>query len=175
MIVTVDELMNYPEFIGVSVERLQNSLDAIELMIRKYTNNNFQNRCIRFLCSSDGNTLNGSSAFLKEGDTVQVSESGVNDGLYVITDVMNDFVKVDKELFTAERNLVTKVEYPKDVKIGVINMMKWEHRSRDKVGIKSETLSRHSVTYYDQDMNNQVMGYPVSILGFLKPYMKARF
>lgn len=32
-----------------------------------------------------------------------------------------------------------------------------------------------SVTYVDYDANNQVMGYPVSLLGFLKPYMKARF
>ena len=42
-------------------------------------------------------------------------------------------------------------------------------------GVKSETLSRYSVTYFDQDANNQVMGYPVALLGFLKPYMKARF
>ena len=46
---------------------------------------------------------------------------------------------------------------------------------RDKVGIKSETLSRHSVTYYDQDAGNQVMGYPASLMGFLSPYIKARF
>ena len=31
------------------------------------------------------------------------------------------------------------------------------------------------VTYYDQDASNTVMGYPVSLLGFLKPYRKARF
>ena len=84
-------------------------------------------------------------------------------------------MEVEEELFLAERNLVTKVEYPEDVKAGVLNLLKWEVENRDKVGIKSETISRHSVTYYDQDASNTVMGYPVSLLGFLAPYRKARF
>ena len=65
--------------------------------------------------------------------------------------------------------------YPEDIQVGIINLLKYEVDMRDKVGIKSESLSRHSVTYVDYDANNQVMGYPVSLLGFLKPYMKARF
>ena len=99
----------------------------------------------------------------------------MNDGLYVVQGVGELSVVVDRNLFTVDHNLVTKVEYPIDVQMGVINLMKWESTKRDKVGIKSETLSRHSVTYYDQDANNQVMGYPVTLLGFLEPYKKARF
>ncbi len=30
-------------------------------------------------------------------------------------------------------------------------------------------------TYFNMDGDNSVMGYPRSLLGFLKPYMKARF
>lgn len=175
MIVKVEDLMIIPEFNGLSADILKMQLDSIEQMIRKYTNNNFQNRNIRFLADSVGTILNGSSPFIAEGDTIQVSDSRVNDGLYVITDVDEGSVTVDRPLFTADRNLVTKVEYPADVKVGVINLMKWEVTNRNKVGIKQETISRHSVTYFDQDSNNQVMGYPVSLLGFLKPYMKARF
>lgn len=175
MIVKVEDLMSLPEFSGLSNEMLQMQLDSIEQMVRKYTNNNFQNRNIRFLADSVGTILNGSSPFLKEGDTIQVSESRVNDGLYVITSVNEGSVTVDRPLFTADRNLVTKVEYPADVKVGVINLMKWEISNRNKVGIKQESISRYSVTYFDQDSNNQVMGYPVSLLGFLTPYMKARF
>jgi hypothetical protein len=52
--------------------------------------------------------------------------------------------------------------------------MEWEVNNRGKVGIKSETLSRHSVTYFDQDASNQMMGYPAALLGCLKPYRKAR-
>jgi hypothetical protein len=78
-------------------------------------------------------------------------------------------------MFTVDHNLVTKVEYPADVKLGVVNLLKWDFGNRDKVGIKSETISRHSVTYFDIDSSNQVMGYPVSLLGFLESYKKARF
>ena len=59
-----------------------------------------------------------------------------------------------------KRHLTAEGEYPMDVK---------------KVGIASESISRHSVTYVDQTGTNTVMGYPVALMGFLKPYKKARF
>ena len=175
MILSVDELMILPEFKNQDEAILQKKLDALEILVRKYTNNNFQNRNIRFLASSEGKILNGVSPFLKVGDTIQISESKVNDGLYVITAITEGATEVDKEMFAVCRNLVTKVEYPIDIQMGIINLMKWEITNRDKVGIKSETLSRHSVTYFDMDSSNQVMGYPVTLLGFLEPYKKARF
>jgi len=67
------------------------------------------------------------------------------------------------------------IEYPADVKMGVVNLMKWELGSRDKVGIASESISRHSVTYADMTTGNTINGYPAALMGFLKPYMKARF
>ena len=175
MIISVDKVKSLPEFQEMDEKVLQDKLDALEILIREYTNNNFQNRNIRFLASSMTDRLNGVHPFIRVGDTIQISESLVNDGLYIITEIGDDYIKIDKEIFDVPKNLVTKVEYPMDVQQGIINLMKWEHSNRDKVGIKSETLSRHSVTYYDQDKNNQVMGYPVSLLGFLDSYMKARF
>jgi uncharacterized protein (UPF0147 family) len=168
-------VISLPEFQGMDAQVIQNRLDALEVLIREHTNNNFQNRNIRFLASSSSDRINGVSPFLRVGDTIQISESMVNDGLYVITAINDEHILIDKEIFEVPRNLVTKVEYPMDVKQGIINLMKWEQTIRNKVGIKSETISRHSVTYYDQDKNNQVMGYPVSLLGFLDSYMKARF
>lgn len=175
MIVAVRELLTMPEFSGKSEEALKRKLNAVEHLIRSYTNNNFQNRSIRFQGSSEGDRIKGHARYLKEGDTVQISQSDVNDGLYLITEIAEDFIRLDADLFDVPKNLVTKVEYPADVQEGVIELMIWEVKNRQKVGIKSETLSRHSVSYYDQDADNQVMGYPVSLLGFLKPYMKARF
>lgn len=178
MIVTVDEVMGLPEFIGQNEKVIAAKLNAVELAIRSYTNNNFQNRYVRFHAESlesPKNHLLGTSDFLRVGDTVQISQSQVNDGLYVITEISDDFIRVGGDLYKYPDNLVTKIEYPADIKAGVLDLMKWEVKNRQKVGIKSETLSRHSVSYYDQDANNQVMGYPVSLLGFLKPYMKARF
>lgn len=175
MIIAVDEVMGLPEFVGQNEKVIAAKLNAVELAIRSYTNNNFQNRYVRFHAESLENRLLGISDFLRVGDTVQISQSQVNDGLYVITEMGDDFIRVDGDLYKYPDNLVTKIEYPADIKAGVLDLMKWEVKNRQKVGIKSETLSRHSVSYYDQDANNQVMGYPVSLLGFLKPYMKARF
>lgn len=175
MIVSVDKVMKLPEFVGQTESVIAEKLDAIELLIRAYTNNNFQNRYVRFTAASLGNRLFGTSDFLKVGDTVQISQSKVNDGLYAITEIGDDFIRVNKDLYRYSDNLVTKVEYPADVRSGVIDLLKWEIANRSKAGIQSETLSRHSVTYFNQDANNQVMGYPVALLGFLKPYIKARF
>ncbi|MGC4018940.1 MAG: hypothetical protein QM793_06755 [Muricomes sp.] len=175
MIIKASELLCLPEFSGQDAETLQGKIDAIESLIRSYTNNNFQNRAVRFWAASIGGRLQGASTFLRIGDTVQISQSSVNDGLYIISNLSDGDTVVDRDLFEIAKNLVTKVEYPSDVKAGVIHMLQWEQENRRKVGIKSETLSRHSVTYYDQDASNQVMGYPVSLLGFLQPYMKARF
>lgn len=74
-----------------------------------------------------------------------------------------------------KRHLTDTGEYPMDVKMGVVNLLKWDLDMRDKVGVASESISRHSVTYVDQTGANTVIGYPVALMGFLKPYKKARF
>jgi uncharacterized protein YaaQ len=175
MIVKIENVMSLPEFSAMNENQMKSRLDALEILIRKYTNNNFQNRHIRFFASSLGNRIMGCHPFIRVGDTVQISESNVNDGLYVVTEIGDNFIRVDKELFSVGHNLVTKIEYPVDVQQGVIKLLQWDVESMNRIGIKSETISRHSVTYFDQDKNNQVMGFPVSLLGFLEVYKKARF
>lgn len=175
MILSPEELLSQPEFSQENQESLTRKLEGLERLIRAYTNNNFQLRAVRFWAVSSGNQLLGSSPYLAVGDRVEITDSLVNDGLYTVTAMDSETTTLDKPLYIQPRNLVTKVVYPADVKAGVLNLLKWEVEHRDKVGVKSETLSRHSVTYYDQDASNTVMSYPVSLLGFLAPYRKARF
>lgn len=175
MIVTIEELKSYSEFNNKTDEELALMESGIEELIRKYTNNNFQNRNIRFVCSSINGILNNSITHLTVGDTVQISNSKFNNGLYVIQSIDGSTTTLDKTLYDEENIMITKIEYPLSIKLGVINILKWEINHRAKVGIQSESLSRHSVTYFNQDGNNQLIGYPTSLLGFLKPYMKARF
>lgn len=175
MIVKVEKLTSMDEFKDANKELLSMKLEAIENLIRSYTNNNFQNRSMRLEAPIANGFLLGHSPYFRAGDTVQISRSLVNDGLYVIEDITDGGITLKGDSFDSPSNTVTKIIYPPDVQKGVIDLMIWEQENRHKVGIKSETLSRRSVTYYDQDANNQVMGYPVSLLGFLKPYMKARF
>ena len=69
--------------------------------------------------------------------------------------------------------LLTKIEYPDDVVDCALNLLEWEINNRSKVGIKSQTLSRHSVTY--EDSSAMFNGYPVGILNGVNKYRKARF
>ena len=176
MIIPVETLLSMDEFAGMGEQELLRREKAVELAVRAYTHNNFQNRNIRFKAVSDGYHLYGNYYFLRKGDTVQVSKSGVNDGLYTVTELSDDGIKIDTELFSTDFNLVTKVEYPADIVEGVLSLLKWQVEAEGKVGlVQSETLSRHSVTYVNLDTSNSFMGFPSSMLGFLAPYMKARF
>jgi len=177
MIMTVAELR---QFIATDDEDqvLEAKLQALELLIRAYTNNNFQVRAFRavavavpehdFMC-------NGSVPF-RVGDTLQVTESEfMPDALVTVASVDGMTVTVAEDVFEESGVILTKVKYPADVKMGVVNLMKWELENRDKVGVASESISRHSVTYFAMDGDNSTMGFPKALMGFLKPYKKARF
>ena len=152
---------------------LKRKISAIESLIRDETNNNFQERRMRFYAPSVPEGIIGSSPFLEIGDTVEINES-VNEGIYTVEEIEAEMIRLDRKLYAAADNMVTKVVYPEAVKEGVLNMLQWELNMRSKTGIKSETLSRHSVTYFDMDAANSLDGYPVSLMGFLEPYYKAR-
>ncbi|EOZ2853478.1 hypothetical protein ACQQ4G_003138 [Listeria monocytogenes] len=173
MIIPVEKLKKFIKT-NEEDEVLELKLQALELLIRKYTNNNFQNRNIRFVSSSGSGTLLFSTSLLKAGDTIEISQSSYNNGLYVIKSVNENSIELDKPLYEEKEMLITKVEYPLDVQMGVINMLKWDLDNRDKVGIQSEQVSRHQVTYFNMDGDNSTIGYPKSLIGYLKPYMKAR-
>lgn len=178
MIISVEELKQY---ISTDLQDavLESKLQALEILIRKYTNNNFQQRAIRTvgICESGSNTITCDKLMpFKVGDTIQISGSEFNPNmLYVITEISENILTVDKDLIDDNYALITKIDYPMDVKMGAVNMMAWDIENRSKVGIQSETISRHSVTYFNMDGDNSLMGYPKSLVGFLKPYMRARF
>lgn len=172
MICRIEDAKTIVDFGDMTDAQITDIMSAIEYAIRKYTNNNFQNRNVRFTCSSNTDSLNGVSPFLGIGDTIQISDSAVNDGLYVITFINDNSIGVDGHLYDIANNLVTKVEYPADVVDCALNMVKWKLTMSDKVGIKSETISRHSVTY--EDSTSFVFGYPKALFSALDRYKKAR-
>lgn len=177
MIMTVAELRQYVET-DETDQALEAKLLALELLIRAYTNNNFQVRAFRSVAVAMAEhdfICNGTVPF-RAGDTLQITESDfMPNSLVTVESVEGNTVTVNEEVFDESGVVLTKVKYPADVKQGVVNMLKWQLDNGDKVGVQSETISRHSVTYFDQSAANTVMGYPVSLLGFLKPYKRARF
>lgn len=175
MLMTADKLRTYIET-DETDEMLNERLTALESLIRSFTHNNFQVRSIRSQSAVEGSVILSPPEHIAVGDTVQISDSLYNGGLYVVdTLTENGMTVTGAILIDSDDNLITKVRYPSDLLMGAVNMLKWDMSNRDKVGIQSETISRHSVTYYNMDSDNAVMGYPRSLLGFLKPYMRARF
>ena len=172
MIITVADLKKHTTCGSATDEVIMAKLEAIEAVIRAYTNNNFQVRGIRLIGYSEGMNVYGVPQYFSIGDTVQISNSVVNDGLYQVTGIQADSIQLNKELKTTEFNMVTKIQYPQDVVRCAIDLFSWKQSMGGKVGIKSETISRHSVTY--EDSATLFMGYPVGILNGLNLYKKAR-
>lgn len=175
MIISVEKaksLITFPE--SWTDEKIKMKLKAVEQTIRAYTNNNFQNRGIRVQADiAAGVFMSESLIPFSVGDTVQISESRFNSGLFTVSEEPGDTTFMVSENTRDEDDvLVTKVEYPADVVNCCVELMEWAVNFAGKVGIKSETLSRHSVTY--EDSATMFMGYPTSLLGCLKPYRKVR-
>lgn len=177
MIMTIAELR---QFVATDEDDqvLEARLQALELLIRAYTNNNFQKRAFRAVAvaMADGNRLllQGANPF-KAGDTLQITESELNAGLVHVSTTSGDGITVKEDLYDESGVVITKVVYPPDVKLGAANMLKWQLENGDKVGVSSETISRHSVTYFDMSGDNSTMGFPKALTGFLRPYKRARF
>lgn len=172
MIISVEDLKKQISCGTATDDQIEIKLNAIEAVIRAYTNNNFQQRGVRLRGQSDEMNVYGSTEYFSAGDTVQISCSPVNNGLYQVANVQPDFLQLDKRLTATDYNLVTKVVYPADVVQCAVDLFKWKQNMGEKVGIKSETISRHSVTY--EDSATLFMGYPVGILNGLNLYKKAR-
>lgn len=176
MIISVERIKELVDLNGWTDAKIEMKLMAIEQTIRSYTNNNFQQRGIRREADIiGGQFIVDALTPFNVGDTVQVTASDLNEGLYTVASVDDSTFTVEEEVKDEGDVLVTKVKYPDDVLACAVNLMEWEAHNRGKVGIQSETLSRHSVTYFSQDASNQVMGYPASLLGCLKAYKKVRF
>jgi hypothetical protein len=176
MLITAYELkQNYKQFEKIDDGLIFRKLEVIESAIRKHTNNNFQNRNIRFIADVKDNVIQGTNPYLKVGDTIEISD-GINKGLHVISTIA-ETIETGEELYDSEKNLITKIEYPLEVIEGAIDILDWElvQKGKEKSGIASETISRHSVTYVQRTGDNTINGYPIELFNFCKEYMKARF
>ena len=177
MIMTVAEIRQFIET-DEEDQVLEAKLQALELLIRAHTNNNFQIRAFRAVAVAmqEHELLCNGNVPFQVGDTLHITESEfMPDQLVTVASVDGSTITVNEKLYDESGVVITKVQYPADVKLGAINLLKWELTNRDKVGIASETISRHSVAYFNMDGDNSIMGFPRALLGFLRPYMKARF
>lgn len=160
----------------------QDDLDAFENSVRTLTNNNFHNTNVRFTSVkfTSPNIINvyGEIEGLRIKDTVEVNNSAYNDGLFVVNKLTDDTIIVEGEPFltaNSTKAIVTLVSYPADIKRGIKKLIGYDTKMASKVGIKSETISRMSTTYYDVNASDNTEGYPSSLLSFLNKYEKMRW
>ena len=160
----------------------QEDLDAFEVAFRSLTNNNFQNKHIRFkdieFVGENLIAVKDPIVGIKTGDTIEVNYSHYNDGLFVIEEIAGKQIKVQGTPFFVANTggqMVTLVQYPADVKAGLKKILSYNLKMASKIGIKSETISRMSTTYYDVNASETVDGYPAAMVSFLKKYEKMRW
>ncbi|WP_166083106.1 hypothetical protein [Erysipelothrix anatis] len=160
----------------------QEDLDGLENMIRSETNNKFQLLKVRKdvkSMSTSGEIVLNDVVGLFVGDTVELSYSTYDDGLYVISDIQGNSIAVSGDQITGFENvknvILTKIKYPSDIVSGVTKLISYNAKMHDKVGVKSETVARMSKTYYDVSSQETWNGYPKSLMAFIRPYRKVRF
>ena len=177
MLISAGDLKSrYEKFDEIDDDLITRKLSVIENTIRKHTNNNFQNRLIRFSASVENGVIKGSSPYLKPLDTIEISD-GVNKGLYTVISLANNEVKTIEPLYDYPEQLITKIEYPIEVIEGAIDLLDWEliQKGKENTGVASESISRHNVSYVQRTNDNTINGYPIELFNFCNEYKKARF
>ena len=88
MIISVEkirELVNFDDWTDAKIEM---KLKAIEQTIREYTNNNFQDRDCRIQADIAAGVIKSESLIpFDVGDTIQISESRSNKGLFTVSEI----------------------------------------------------------------------------------------
>lgn len=175
MIMTVEEFKQHVKT-DVSDDVLETRLRAVEGFIHNHTNNHFAVRGMGRICDVVGGMfITESLQPYSVGDTLHISGSDKNDGLYTVKEAEDAVFTVNEKTRDEIDVYVRLVEYPADVKMGAVELVKYDLEHRERAGIQSETISRHSVTYKVPDASDTLKGYPKHLMGFLDGYMKARF
>jgi len=162
---------------------IEEKLKSLEVTIRNFTNNKFLDRRIRsyarLVFNSQNKTISGDNFLTKgfrKGDSIDIDECYLNKGIFTIDEVTENSIKVIEELLDEDNiTLITKIVYPYDLIQGVIKLIQYDFKMSDKVGIKQESISRYSVTYYDVNSTESIEGYPATLMKFLDKYKKLRW
>lgn len=173
MLITANKVKERSKFSSYDLVEIERRLKQIEYAIHSYTHNDFLSKKIRFYANIENNIILANNSYIKANDTLLIKNEYIRN-IFDVKKIAPNGIELNSDFEDEVDNLIIKIIYPVDVIEGALDVLEWDFKMRSKVGIKSETLSRHSLTYYDNDASNSVNGYPISLFGFLKPYRKAR-
>lgn len=174
MIITLEQAQT------VDPKITQLDLNAYEQQIRALTNNNFNHKHIKVFnigLVGDKVVTPLELVGVGVGDTIEVFNSRFNNGLYVVKAVSPFEITIDGE-FVSEIVIdggMSKVVYPDDIKVGLLDVIRYKQKMGNKLGVKSESVARMSTTYYDVSGVDNIDGMPSSQWSFLDKYRKIRW
>lgn len=175
MLISISELKEVytdKNFSSMNDKRLERKLEAIEKAIREYTHEHFRNRFKSSVAICENGDIYCITDFYQIGDTIEITQSKLNDGLYVVTGKEVGYITVDRPILDSDYMVVSLVEYPADIVEGAIELLDYECNGKKKQWIASESISRHSVSYRQYDGNNTIFGYPAELFSFAKKYSR---
>ena len=175
-------------------------IPVIDDDIRQYCNNAFRDSNVYISSGEISFTHNSTAADVisldigtgedgfaeaqfKDGQTVQVLGSYNNDGFFEVESVASTSLTLYSstsrpyydELVTEDEDVlvtIAKVQYPKALQMVAAQMVNYRLANRD-YGVKSETVSRYSVTYTGAvEMSG---GYPKSLMSGLNKWRNPKF
>lgn len=154
--------------------KLMMRLNGVEQSIRAYTNNNFVKlNTVQKMHIENGILMTEKDIF-KPNDTVEFFHTEYSDGLYLIEEKLETCVyRVTPECIDGD-GTVGLVKYPDDVLMGALSMIAYDIGNEGRENVASESISRHSVSYVTHGASNTIMGYPIKLTSFLKPYRKMK-
>ena len=113
----------------------------------------------------------------QEGDTIELIGTLYNDGLHLVSSVSEFYLEVEQPLIdeSAPKGIVAKVDYPADLAFHLMAIVQYRAKMAGKVGIKSESISRKSTTYFDNTASESIEGLPAAMWAFIKKYRKIKW
>lgn len=165
----------YSQFNDIEESVIKRKLQVIESAIRNHTNNKFQHNVFRIQTNVVNGKINWNTSYLEVDDTIEIC-NGINKGIYTIKSISENGIEVDGTLYDFPMQLITKIEYPIDIIDGAIDLLNYSllQNGKQKSGIASETISRHSVSYVQRTKDNTIKGFPIELFDFCEDYMCLR-
>lgn len=154
-------------------------IKAMENSIISHTNNHFHfPNYSPTIISIEGKRITfGGVNLFKMHDTIEIVGIQYYDGFHHVTSVGTNWIEIDVDFdipFVIEGAIgsLFLIKFPADVKAGVKKVWKHEQSTSEKVGVKSESISRWSVTYEKPTTGGSINGLPSYLFDFLQPYEK---
>ncbi len=173
-------IISLEEATKISPDITEDDILALQKAIIGYTNNDFRTETSETIkqIDDDGLKIDNTDYFLI-GDTIEIIGSTFEDGIAVIREVSDTHIKIDLSgrgtypIDVENEAKVYLLEFPRDVKIGALDILRNKIKAMNKAGIKSESVGRMSVTYANvTDSQDSVYGLDAAYFSFLDPYRK---